>query len=247
MESQQTARLPRPWFDVGCNMTDTRRSPRLGDELLGDDFLENRLSALAAAVLRATEGADLAGVTVLEHGHIRPIASTEGAARQAAELQYRWQEGPLHETAGVGHVVEATDLAQDTRWPRFGPAAADLGIHALSAHRVVDEPRFRADLNLYSVRRGRILSDRTLLTVSTDHAALLLEHARTVSNLALALESRTVIGQAMGLVMCRYGLTPNQAFAFLRRESQTTNTKLRVICADLVAQPREASSQAFTL
>ena len=57
----------------------------------------------------------------------------------------------------------------------------------------------------------------------------------TVEHLHRALESRTVIGKAIGILMSRLELDDDAAFAYLRRYSQTHNLKLHDICAKLVA------------
>ena len=64
---------------------------------------------------------------------------------------------------------------------------------------------------------------------------------RSVEELTRASESRTLIGQATGWVMARYRLSADEAFAYLVSRSQDSNTKLRLVCAELVA---EAGSRA---
>jgi hypothetical protein len=51
---------------------------------------------------------------------------------------------------------------------------------------------------------------------------------------SVAMTNRTVIGQAEGIVMERLGLDADQAFACLRRMSQTENRKLVTICNQIV-------------
>jgi AmiR/NasT family two-component response regulator len=60
--------------------------------------------------------------------------------------------------------------------------------------------------------------------------------ARQDETLNEALATRNVIGQAVGIVMERYRLDSDRAFAFLVRLSQTGNTKLRVVATALVDQ-----------
>jgi AmiR/NasT family two-component response regulator len=52
-----------------------------------------------------------------------------------------------------------------------------------------------------------------------------------VAQLQEALQSSRTIGIAVGMVAARHGLTPEAAFAFLSRTSQTTNVKLRDVAA----------------
>ena len=50
--------------------------------------------------------------------------------------------------------------------------------------------------------------------------------------------SRTVIGQAEGVLMERFGMEPDQAFAYLRRISQDGNRKLAEVAEELVRTRR---------
>jgi len=70
---------------------------------------------------------------------------------------------------------------------------------------------------------------RTLLSVSAAIAGA----AAQIRQLHTALDSRDVIGQAKGILMERYRLTPDGAFALLARASQDTNVKLREVADEL--------------
>jgi hypothetical protein len=63
---------------------------------------------------------------------------------------------------------------------------------------------------------------------------------RQIENLETALERRTVIGQATGLVMERFGLPAEIAFEVLRRLSQEHNRKLYDIAVELVSDGHSA-------
>jgi hypothetical protein len=56
-----------------------------------------------------------------------------------------------------------------------------------------------------------------------------------------ALDSRAIIEQAKGIAMGRYGLTAERAWAWLVRESQSRNIKLRVIAEQLVEEAAQGS------
>ncbi|MEU4431508.1 ANTAR domain-containing protein [Nocardia rhamnosiphila] len=57
--------------------------------------------------------------------------------------------------------------------------------------------------------------------------------AQQVSQLRHAIDTRDLIGQAKGILMERYKLTAEQAFALLVRASQHSNTKLTEIASYL--------------
>ena len=67
------------------------------------------------------------------------------------------------------------------------------------------------------------------------HASVVLAYARTEQNLWQAIDTRNLIGQAQGMLMQKYGITADKAFAVLRRYSQAQNTKLAVIAEELTS------------
>jgi AmiR/NasT family two-component response regulator len=62
-----------------------------------------------------------------------------------------------------------------------------------------------------------------------------LAHTRTTQNLWRAIDTRNLIGQAQGILMARYGLTADKAFAVLRRYSQARHTRLAVVAEELTS------------
>ena len=65
-------------------------------------------------------------------------------------------------------------------------------------------------------------------------ATLALAYSMEIRTLREAVQTRTRIGEAVGIVMERYKIPEQQAFAFLTRLSQTRNVKLRHIADQLI-------------
>ena len=63
---------------------------------------------------------------------------------------------------------------------------------------------------------------------------LLASHAALIEQLRSSLTSRTVIDQALGIIMAREHCTQSRAFAILRSASQNSNVKLRDIAGAVV-------------
>ncbi len=59
---------------------------------------------------------------------------------------------------------------------------------------------------------------------------------REIEGLRRALETRSVIGQAIGIVMTREELTADAAFAQLVERSSHSNTKVRTVAAAVVEE-----------
>jgi len=70
--------------------------------------------------------------------------------------------------------------------------------------------------------------------VAFDNVQLFNDSRSLVEQLRTALVTRTVIGQAQGVLMHRYGITSSVAFDVLKRASQDNNVKLRELSNDLV-------------
>ena len=67
-------------------------------------------------------------------------------------------------------------------------------------------------------------------------AAVALASAQRAENLWLAIDARKLVGQAQGILMERFDLSADQAFAVLLRYSQDKNLKLRAVAQLLVSQ-----------
>jgi hypothetical protein len=168
-------------------------------------------------------------------GTIDTLAPSGPLAVEADRLQYELHEGPCLDAALEEPVVIVNDLATDPRWPLFGPKVADLGIGSQVAFQFRAEPHVRGALNLYAAEPGSIDQDAIHLgSLFAAQTAVAMGWARQEQSLTEALATRNQIGQAVGLVMERYSLDADRAFAFLVRLSQTSNTKLREVAAALV-------------
>jgi len=67
------------------------------------------------------------------------------------------------------------------------------------------------------------------------HAAIALGSANQLEGLNEALHTRSVIGQAMGILMHQYTFDADGAFGLLIRSSSHANVKLRIVAERLVS------------
>jgi GAF domain-containing protein len=186
----------------------------------------------------AAVGTPYAGVTLLRPGQqLESMATTDPIVDAADHLQYDLQEGPCLDAAvdRNSHVLLSKDLAVDDRWPQWGPKTAALGLHAvLSAELRAGQRRLGA-LNLYGEQPRQFSSDDAATAhLFAAHATLALTAASTVEGLQTALDTRTEIGQAQGILMERFDLDADRAFEVLRRYSQNTNLKLHEVARTLI-------------
>lgn len=130
----------------------------------------------------------------------------------------------------------APDLATDVRFPRYAAVALEHGVRAQAGLRLFDTPRSQGALNLYSRQVGAFADFDELGDLFVHQAGTAIAYAREVEDLHRALEARRTIGQAIGIVMERYELTDERAFAFLARLSSHRNVKLRQVAQEIVEE-----------
>jgi GAF domain-containing protein len=208
--------------------------------------LDQLLLMLAQTTRLALPGFDAVGIsTVDEDGNVQTRAATDPLVRDLDDLQYSLGEGPCFETIARPDrtVVVAPRIRDADQWPRYAPQAGELGLRSQLAVRLHLEDRGTVGgLNLYSTTADEVdPAAETMAELFAAQAATMLAQAREIEGLNEALQSRKVIGEAIGLVMKEHTLTEDAAFAYLVRTSSHANVKLRDIAAGLVG---EANSKA---
>lgn len=109
----------------------------------------------------------------------------------------------------------------------------DLQDGAASAGDRADAVEAQVSVNADRIGRleGRAEVDAALIAELRTDGLVTRAHA---ANLEEALRTSRRIGAAIGVVMARTGLTEPEAFELLKRASQDTNRKLRLIADDVV-------------
>jgi len=215
--------------DLTALMTRIGRS--LAAEPLRTQDLVERITWAAAETVPGAEHASIAVLT--SDGHLPLLAYTDPVAAKINDLQTELRQGPRFDTDTAGQGWMSGDIAADGRWPLLGPAIAELGVRSLLSTAIASEPQ-RVVLNLFSSRRDAFKPHDVAIDLFAHHARLVLGYAVEVDSLHRALESRTIIGEAIGLMMARYGLNEPNAFQYLVRMSQNNNVKVREVALNVV-------------
>jgi GAF domain-containing protein len=219
------------------------------------DGFNERLAAIARALLHEPDVPATLKRTVDD-----AVATLDGGlyASVSLVLQRRLVETPVYERAlwtdqvpyelGQGPCLDAVwrqdtfaidDLATEPLcgdWSRR--VVAETGIRSGLSLQLFTDPEAavsRGALNLYAPRPRSFDPDTRAEAVAlAAHAAIALESAQTEAHLRSGLVTRTVIGQAEGILMERLRITADQAFGVLSRLSQHRNVKLRDVARNLV-------------
>lgn len=209
---------------------------RAARELAEEHTVEGALDRVLTLCVEAIEHCEYAGISLVEDGRVRTLAATGDLLRSIDDLQYELKEGPCFDAIRQHDVITANDLATDERWPTWGPLVSDkTGVHASMSFRLFTTNHALGALNVYSTIPGRFGYDDVLEGhVVAAQAAVALATTLKEAQLKRAVETRTVIGQATGMLMERFDLNPDAAFGVLRRISQTHNVKLFALARELV-------------
>ncbi|QGK68735.1 ANTAR domain-containing protein [Allosaccharopolyspora coralli] len=187
---------------------------------------------IVAAAVGTVPGAEYAGVSLLQSdGEIISQAVSHDTVSAIDQAQASYREGPCVTALWDEHTVAVDDMASAAeRWPWFGPAAVEAGVGSMLSFQLFARENSLGALNLYaSSPHGFSDDSRVLGGLFATHASSALGQAQHTGQLNQALASRDVIGQAKGILMERFGLDAEQAFAMLVQSSQQTNLKLLAV------------------
>ncbi|WP_328997725.1 GAF and ANTAR domain-containing protein [Kribbella sp. NBC_00709] len=228
--------------------------------LVDDDDVSTTLSRFVRRMVQTVPDCDEAALTVLADGqpeivarHHKTADPGSEPARSALDAELTTKSGPVYDTLTYAEPRRIADLAVDYRWPQFAAAGINAGYRScvflpLPAGDDV------ATFSLFSAKPsafGGTSYDIALLFalhagVAFDNVKLYDDSTKLLAHLRTALGTRTVIGQAQGILMHRYGLTADTAFTVLKRGSQDGNLKLRALALELVeAQTSGSLSQTL--
>jgi hypothetical protein len=124
--------------------------------------------------------------------------------------------------------IRVDDLATDPRWPELSRrATAELGVASILCFQLFVHEDDLGALNLVARRPGAFTDESERIgLLFASHAAVAVADAQDLNHITTALRSRDVIAQAKGILMERYKITAEMAFALLARTSQDANRRL---------------------
>ncbi|ACL38381.1 ANTAR domain protein with unknown sensor [Pseudarthrobacter chlorophenolicus A6] len=214
-------------------------------------------------------GAQIECAVVLTQPRRSPaITGTSRDAERMMAWEQQAAEGPTSEVLAGGHPVAVLQRHGDFRWPRYcselqvagfgsvlgirlrldgagdaassGPAgdAADAETHAALAFFAPDSKAFPLQV-IAEARAFAGLASRSL------RMALDLHTARSMaSDLRSALDSRTSINVACGVIMAQNRCSYHEAFSILAKASSHRNIKVRRIAEDILERLPEGPPQS---
>ncbi|MFJ3225082.1 GAF and ANTAR domain-containing protein [Streptomyces sp. NPDC086783] len=223
------------------NADDMYGSRDITQWLLDTDTLEEFLQALAESALELSQGEGV-GVTVEGDGKPVTVVSAGLAAPKLDEKQYGRDDGPCLQALRTGEEVAVVDMLRESRWGDYPAYAAACGVRSSLSLPIAAHTRTAGALNLYggppdAFADKDLTALRFLAAQATGGIAVAQRLADTqefTAQLQTAMQSRSVIDQALGVIMGQRRCTATEAFDTLRSASQHRNIKLRDLCAELI-------------
>lgn len=194
------------------------------------------LAVITESAVANVPSAEFASITtVLQGKFVHSAALCGEPAGHCDKIQEQLGEGPCLESAIEQTTIRIDDMDSDTRWPLFADAASALGVKSMICFQLYVEGVNFGALNLHSTRTDAFSAEaESIGSLFAAHAAIAFSTAREEQQIRAALTSRDLIGQAKGMLMERYNLNSQAAFALLAKLSQDTNVKLADLAEQLV-------------
>jgi GAF domain/ANTAR domain len=202
------------------------------------------LQRLCSAAVRSVPASG-AGVTVMTEEGVRGLSvASDAVSERIDELQFDLGEGPCNDAFATRRPVLEADLvaAGGPRWPVYSPAAQDEGVRAVFAFPLQIGAARLGVLDLYRDKPGSLSSVELTQALSFAYVAtaLLLDGqqaaplGRAADGLDDALDNRSEVYQAQGMVMVQLRVTLIQALAVLRAYAYSHERALGDVARDVV-------------
>lgn len=198
---------------------------------------QDTIEKIVELAVKLIDDCDHAGISLRRPGRIESPVVSDDLVRRIDVLQHEHGEGPCVDARVEEELVHSSDIAADERWPSWGPRTVEeTGVCSVMCFRLFTTGDVIGALSLYSSGQGVFdADDRELGLALAAHAAIAMSGAHQIDTLHLAVDGRTVIGQALGILMERFDIDADQAFALLKRLSQDSNRRIRDLALELVA------------
>lgn len=211
--------------------------------LLSVEDMSEALSHIARIAVAVIPDGPSCGITVVMDGHAVTEVYAGSIPAQVEKTQHTRGDGPCLQAIHTGCPVVVQDLAAEERWGDWPALALDAGARAVYAHPLEVDGEVLGALSLYSHEPNMFTDEINEIALQFARPAALLlagvlrrlSQEEVIRQLRAAISSRSVIDQAIGIVMAQRRCGPEEALSALRRMSNNRNIKLRDIAARLIA------------
>jgi GAF domain-containing protein len=227
-----------------------REAGELEDLLLSTEVVEAFLTEIVDSAVAVVGGDVSAAVTLLRDGRPATLACSDARAARYDQAQYGHHEGPSLTAMRVREIVLIEDLAQGETFSEYRLRALALGVRSTlsvpldarnhcvgvlnlySRHAYAFGPSEQSEARRFADEASRVLS----LTLRLAH------DLEITAQLRAAVASRTVIDQAIGILMSQYRCDPDASSALLVAASRDRKVTLGAVAAAITTAVSEKPS-----
>lgn len=208
----------------------------------GIEFLSGLSRLAAAAVSEAGGGVVECAVTLKMKRRPTTAAASSARALELDQLEQALGDGPCVKALREMSLVLIDDVESDSRWPEYNRALLAANVHSSLGVPLEITGETAAALNFFASRPGVFTADVlekalgfAAAAQNTLHLSVRIDTARNrADNLEAALESRTAINLACGVIMAQNRCSQQEAMDILARVSSNRNRKLRDVANELI-------------
>jgi hypothetical protein len=221
---------------------------QLQDILIGaesvDGFLDG-LAAFAAATLTGLAGNGIeCAVTLKRHRHTATVAGSSPRAVELDQIEQAVGDGPCIRALFTMAPELLDDVRTDGRWPEYQKQLAEHGVYTTLGVPLDIGEGASAAINFFGPAPGLFtpeLFDRAVgfgeLASRTLHLSVRIGSAQArAQNLEAAMQSRTAIDVACGVIMAQNRCSQKEAMDILAKVSSNRNRKLRDVAVELLGR-----------
>src|SRR6476661_3984020 len=208
------------------------------------DYLDAMTGVGASMMTRLTGERIECAVTLRRRKRSTTIAGRSDDAVLLDRVEQRLGKGPCALALETGSPVLLDDVFSDERWPRFSESLAAMGCRSVLGVPMPSGFDAEAVLDLFAPSAGtftdeviqdaRVFADMAGRALSSVLRIAIAEE--TARNLRAALETRTAIDLACGMLMAQNGCGQEEAIGILRRVSSMRNQKLHDLAEEIITQ-----------
>ena len=214
----------------------------LSDLVLSEQSVDSLLGHIGRLGVAALDGWDAAATSIVEEDRVATFGLTDDRIVDVDQKQYDKESGPCVDALKTGELQYWAGAESDLRWTEFAAAAKAAGIRSVLSFPLRIAESSVGAINFYSSKLDALTDgQREEGWVFASQAAVSLANIKDfiatrqqAEQLQEGLQTRTLIGQATGLLMAQHGLTSGEAFQKLVRASQNANVKLHDIASRYV-------------
>jgi hypothetical protein len=201
------------------------------------------LTRTASATLSRLMDSPVECATILKRAkNATAIAGTNAQTAMLARLEQEVHEGPLTEALTGNGTVAMNHVSSDFRWSRYRPQLQDAGFLSVLGVRLPLDESATAALAFFAPNAQAfplqvIAGAHGFADLAARGLRLVLELQSTstrASDLQSALESRTSIDIACGVIMAQNRCSYDDAIAIIAKASSHRNLKLRKVAEGIL-------------